>query len=163
MSFPETMKAIAIDKTGDVDVLDVKTIPFPAHVPGNVVIKVRSPRLTTLEFLPLRGLIQPLPAGGVWRYQLYRYLLQASPSHPFGIHAKLSNPSQSYAGRACTPSKPSPRSSAWRPRAPSSPSPPTSPSSPATSTRSAASKSAARSPWYVRPPVRPYQPLIRSM
>ncbi|KAI0756388.1 NAD-P-binding protein [Daedaleopsis nitida] len=40
MSFPETMKAIAIDRTGDVDVLEVKTIPFPAHVPGNVVIKV---------------------------------------------------------------------------------------------------------------------------
>ena len=42
MSFPETMKAIAIDKTGDVDVLEVKTVPFPAPTPGNVIIKASS-------------------------------------------------------------------------------------------------------------------------
>ncbi|KAH9932066.1 NAD-P-binding protein [Epithele typhae] len=40
-SFPETIKAIAIDKTGDInDVLEVKTLPFPAPTPGNVIIKV---------------------------------------------------------------------------------------------------------------------------
>ncbi len=41
MSLPETVKAIAIDKTGDVDVLEVKNVPFPKPNPGNVVIKVR--------------------------------------------------------------------------------------------------------------------------
>ncbi|KAI0654464.1 NAD-P-binding protein [Cubamyces menziesii] len=40
MSLPETIEAIAIDRTGDVDVLEKKKVPFPAHGPGNIVIKV---------------------------------------------------------------------------------------------------------------------------
>lgn len=42
MSLPETVEAIAIDRTGDVDVLEKKKVPFPAHGPGNIAIKVRS-------------------------------------------------------------------------------------------------------------------------
>lgn len=41
MSLPETVEAIAIDKTGDIDVLVKKAVPFPVHAPGNVVIQVR--------------------------------------------------------------------------------------------------------------------------
>lgn len=41
MSLPETVEAIAIDKTGEIDVLVKKAVPFPAHGPGNVVIQVR--------------------------------------------------------------------------------------------------------------------------
>lgn len=41
MSLPDTVEAIAIDKTGDIDVLVKKPVPFPAHAPGNVVIQVR--------------------------------------------------------------------------------------------------------------------------
>ncbi|RDX42967.1 NAD-P-binding protein [Lentinus brumalis] len=40
MSFPTTVKAIAIDKTGDIDVLEVKDLPFPKPAPGDVLIKV---------------------------------------------------------------------------------------------------------------------------
>ena len=39
MSLPETMKAIAIDKTGDIDELEVKTLPLPAPAPGYVLVK----------------------------------------------------------------------------------------------------------------------------
>lgn len=42
MSLPETVEAIAIERTGDVDVLEKKKVPFPAHGPGNIVIKVRT-------------------------------------------------------------------------------------------------------------------------
>ena len=39
MALPETMKAIAIDRTGDIDVLEVKTLPVPAPTAGNVLVK----------------------------------------------------------------------------------------------------------------------------
>ena len=49
MSLPETVEAIAIDRTGEVDVLEKKKVPFPAHGPGNIVIQVRiSPTQTQL-------------------------------------------------------------------------------------------------------------------
>ncbi|KAI0714836.1 NAD-P-binding protein [Earliella scabrosa] len=56
MSFPKTMKAIAIDKTGDVDVLEVKELPFPAHVPGNVVIKVAYGGINFIDTYYRKGL-----------------------------------------------------------------------------------------------------------
>lgn len=40
MSFPQTIQAIAIDKNGEIDVLEKKTVPFPELVPGNVLVKV---------------------------------------------------------------------------------------------------------------------------
>ncbi|KAI0354627.1 NAD-P-binding protein [Trametes cingulata] len=40
MSLPETVEAIAIDRTGDIDVLEKKKVPFPPHSPRNVVIQV---------------------------------------------------------------------------------------------------------------------------
>ena len=40
MSFPKTIKAIAIDRAGDIDdVLEVKELPFPTPAPGEVLIK----------------------------------------------------------------------------------------------------------------------------
>ena len=54
MSFPKTIKAIAIDRAGDIDdVLEVKELPFPTPAPGEVLIKVNSrehePRATDLR------------------------------------------------------------------------------------------------------------------
>ncbi|KAI0673801.1 NAD-P-binding protein [Trametes maxima] len=40
MSLPETVEAIAIDRTGDIEVLEKKKVPFPAHSPNNIVIQV---------------------------------------------------------------------------------------------------------------------------
>ncbi|KAI9060499.1 NAD-P-binding protein [Trametes sanguinea] len=40
MSLPEQVEAIAIDKTGDIDVLEKKKVPFPPHSPSNIVIQV---------------------------------------------------------------------------------------------------------------------------
>ena len=43
MSFPKTIKAIAIDRAGDIDdVLEVKELPFPTPAPGEVLIKASS-------------------------------------------------------------------------------------------------------------------------
>lgn len=42
MPFPQTIEAITIAKTGDVDVIEKTEVPFPEVAPGNVVIKVRS-------------------------------------------------------------------------------------------------------------------------
>ena len=42
MPFPQTMEAITIAKTGDLDVIEKTKVPFPEVAPGNVVIKVRS-------------------------------------------------------------------------------------------------------------------------
>lgn len=41
MSFPSTVKAITIAKTGDFDVIEKTEIPFPEVAPNHVVIKVR--------------------------------------------------------------------------------------------------------------------------
>jgi hypothetical protein len=41
MSFPKTIKAITIPRTGDVDVIEQTEQPFPEIKPGNVVIKVQ--------------------------------------------------------------------------------------------------------------------------
>lgn len=40
MSFPETISVIAIDKTGGIEVLEKKTVPFPTQKPGEIVVKV---------------------------------------------------------------------------------------------------------------------------
>ncbi|KAH9929813.1 NAD-P-binding protein [Fomitopsis serialis] len=40
MSFPKTIQAIAINKNGEVDVINKEAVPFPEHVPGNVIVKV---------------------------------------------------------------------------------------------------------------------------
>lgn len=40
MPFPKSIQAIAINQTGDVDVIHKEAVPFPEHVPGNIVIKV---------------------------------------------------------------------------------------------------------------------------
>ncbi|KAI8990684.1 NAD-P-binding protein [Trametes punicea] len=40
MSLPEHVEAIAIDRTGEIDVLEKKKVPFPPHSPSNVVIQV---------------------------------------------------------------------------------------------------------------------------
>ncbi|KAI0801460.1 NAD-P-binding protein [Fomes fomentarius] len=56
MSLPETVKAIAIDKTGDVDVLEVKDVPFPKPNPGNVVIKVAYAGINFIDTYYRKGL-----------------------------------------------------------------------------------------------------------
>lgn len=41
MSLPETMQAIAISKTGGLDVLERQTVSFPKQEPNQIVVKVR--------------------------------------------------------------------------------------------------------------------------
>lgn len=40
MSFPETIQALAFNKTGGVEELEKLTLPFPEHVPGTIIVKV---------------------------------------------------------------------------------------------------------------------------
>ena len=51
MSFPKTVQAIAIDKQGDLDVLEKKTLPFPEQGPQDLVVKVRIKRFQTLSWV----------------------------------------------------------------------------------------------------------------
>lgn len=41
MSYPSSIKAVGINKTGDVDVIEDLTFPFPEQKPGEVLVKVR--------------------------------------------------------------------------------------------------------------------------
>ncbi|KAL7285067.1 hypothetical protein ACG7TL_000158 [Trametes sanguinea] len=52
MSLPEKVEAIAIDKTGDIDVLEKKTVPFPPHSPSNIVIQVLRKGLYPIKSFP---------------------------------------------------------------------------------------------------------------
>ncbi|CDO73434.1 hypothetical protein BN946_scf185013.g69 [Trametes cinnabarina] len=63
MSLPETVEAIAIDKTGDIDVLEKKKVPFPPHSPSNIVIQVRS--ATVVLRIALIFAFEQVAYGGV--------------------------------------------------------------------------------------------------
>ncbi|OJT09584.1 hypothetical protein TRAPUB_13961 [Trametes pubescens] len=67
MSLPETVEAIAIDKTGEIDVLVKKAVPFPAHAPGHVVIKGLYPIKSFPQILGMEasGTIVSLPTDSV--------------------------------------------------------------------------------------------------
>lgn len=41
MTYPSTIKAVGINKTGDVDVIEDLTLPFPEQKPGDLLVKVR--------------------------------------------------------------------------------------------------------------------------
>ena len=41
-SFPSTVEALAIATTGDIDVIEKMTLPFPKVNPGDLVVKVSS-------------------------------------------------------------------------------------------------------------------------
>lgn len=41
MTYPSTIKAVGINKTGDVDVIEDLTLPFPEQKPGELLVKVR--------------------------------------------------------------------------------------------------------------------------
>ncbi|CCL98150.1 uncharacterized protein FIBRA_00144 [Fibroporia radiculosa] len=56
MSFPETIQAIAIDQNGDVDVLQKKVVPFPEHVPGNVIVKIQYAGVNFIDTYYRKGL-----------------------------------------------------------------------------------------------------------
>ena len=40
MSLPNTVEAIAISKTGGLEVLEKQTLPFPTQKPNELVVKV---------------------------------------------------------------------------------------------------------------------------
>lgn len=42
MSLPTTIEAIAISKTGGLEVLEKITLPFPEQKPEDIVVKVRA-------------------------------------------------------------------------------------------------------------------------
>ncbi|KAI0936935.1 hypothetical protein AcV5_004952 [Taiwanofungus camphoratus] len=56
MPFPKTIQAITIDKNGDIDVLERKSVPFPEHVPGNVVVKVQYGGVNFIDTYYRKGL-----------------------------------------------------------------------------------------------------------
>ena len=41
MSLPPTIKAIAVPKHGDIDVIELVELPFPQQKPGDILVKVR--------------------------------------------------------------------------------------------------------------------------
>lgn len=41
MTYPSTIKGVGINKTGDVDVIEDLTLPFPEQKPGELLVKVR--------------------------------------------------------------------------------------------------------------------------
>ncbi|EMD32574.1 hypothetical protein CERSUDRAFT_87891 [Gelatoporia subvermispora B] len=63
MSLPEKIQAIAIDKTGDIDVLERKTVDFPTPPPGNIVVKVSWGGVNFIDTYYRKGLypIQKFP------------------------------------------------------------------------------------------------------
>ncbi|PCH34252.1 NAD(P)-binding protein [Wolfiporia cocos MD-104 SS10] len=56
MSFPKTIQAIAIEKNGDVDVIEKRTVAFPEHIPGNIVIKVHYGGVNFIDTYYRKGL-----------------------------------------------------------------------------------------------------------
>lgn len=67
MPFPKTIQAITIDKNGDIDVLERKSVPFPEHVPGNVVVKVGLQSICDIaSVLDVCDVV-----GAIWRCQLH--------------------------------------------------------------------------------------------
>lgn len=49
MTYPSTIKAVGINKTGDVDVIEDLTLPFPEQKPGELLVKVCSAPITIIE------------------------------------------------------------------------------------------------------------------
>ena len=43
MSFPATIQAIGMQKTGDIDVVEQLEVPFPTPKPNEILVKVRGP------------------------------------------------------------------------------------------------------------------------
>lgn len=56
MSFPETISVIAIDKTGGIEVLEKKTVPFPTQKPGEIVVKIIWGGVNTIDTYFRKGL-----------------------------------------------------------------------------------------------------------
>ncbi len=49
MSFPESIQAIGINKTGGVEVVEKLTVPFPKQQPDQVLIKVAWGGVNTID------------------------------------------------------------------------------------------------------------------
>lgn len=56
MSFPETMQAIAISKTGGLEVLERQTVSFPKQEPNQIVVKVNWGGVNTIDTYLRKGL-----------------------------------------------------------------------------------------------------------
>ncbi|EKM48389.1 uncharacterized protein PHACADRAFT_179513 [Phanerochaete carnosa HHB-10118-sp] len=56
MSFPSTIQAIAIDKTGGLEVLERKALPFPKQEPDKIVVKVSWGGVNTIDTYFRKGL-----------------------------------------------------------------------------------------------------------
>ncbi|OBZ78424.1 putative quinone oxidoreductase [Grifola frondosa] len=70
MSFPAKIQAIGINKTGDFDVVEKLEIPFPKHVPGNVLVKIQYGGVNFIDtyyrkgLYPIASFPQPLGTEG---------------------------------------------------------------------------------------------------
>ncbi|KAE9401946.1 NAD(P)-binding protein [Gymnopus androsaceus JB14] len=60
-SFPETIKALAIQKTGGIEVLEMMTLPFPKVEPNHLVVKVEWIGVNFIDTYYRQGLY-PLPS-----------------------------------------------------------------------------------------------------
>ncbi|KAF5391609.1 hypothetical protein D9757_002429 [Collybiopsis confluens] len=59
-NFPSTVEAIAINKTGDIDVLEKMTLPFPKVEPGDLLVKIEYVGVNYIDTYFRKGLY-PLP------------------------------------------------------------------------------------------------------
>lgn len=75
MSFPETMQAIAISKTGGLEVLERQTVSFPKQEPNQIVVKVC--RMSIVLWAP--GMTGDCSSGELGRREYHRHLLQVRP------------------------------------------------------------------------------------
>lgn len=49
MTFPATIQAIGIQKTGDIGVVEKLTLPFPTQKPDQIVVKVKYGGVNTID------------------------------------------------------------------------------------------------------------------
>ncbi|KZT70507.1 NAD(P)-binding protein [Daedalea quercina L-15889] len=56
MSFPSQIKAVGIHKTGDFDVIEELSLPFPGNAPGNVLVKVHYGGVNFIDTYYRKGL-----------------------------------------------------------------------------------------------------------
>ncbi|TFY81532.1 hypothetical protein EWM64_g2482 [Hericium alpestre] len=61
MPYPTTIRAVGIHKTGDVDVIEDLTLPFPARKPGDILVKVQYAGVNFIDIYYRTGLY-PVPS-----------------------------------------------------------------------------------------------------
>jgi NADPH2:quinone reductase len=91
MSHPSTIHAIAIEETGDFDVIRKLELPFPKQEPGHVLIKVEYGGVNMIDTyfrcVPLQYVFVPRVTWAALRSE--RVCIPSSPSRRFSARRLL--------------------------------------------------------------------------